>query len=66
MLELVAERGSRNAPRRWWQSVRASAGIIYHYFSGKDDLIRAVYLHLKAKMALSEIHALTSRFIGWR
>ncbi len=51
MLELVAERGFHNAPMSMVaKRAGASAGIIYHYFPSKDDLIRALYLHIKAKM----------------
>jgi AcrR family transcriptional regulator len=51
MLELVAERGFHDAPMSL-VATRAgtSAGIIYHYFPSKDELIRALYLHVKAKM----------------
>jgi AcrR family transcriptional regulator len=51
MLELVAERGFHDAPMSMVaKRAGASAGIIYHYFPSKDDLIRALYLHVKAKM----------------
>jgi AcrR family transcriptional regulator len=52
MLELVAERGFHDAPMSL-VATRAgtSAGIIYHYFPSKDDLIRALYLRVKAKMS---------------
>jgi len=51
MLELVAERGFHDAPMSLVaQRAAASAGIIYHYFPSKDELIRALYLHVKAKM----------------
>jgi AcrR family transcriptional regulator len=51
MLELVAERGFHDAPMSLVaKRAGTSAGIIYHYFPSKDDLIRALYLHVKAKM----------------
>jgi AcrR family transcriptional regulator len=51
MLELVAERGFHDAPMSLVaRRAGTSAGIIYHYFPSKDDLIRALYLHVKAKM----------------
>jgi AcrR family transcriptional regulator len=51
MLELVAERGFHDAPMSLVaKRAGASAGIIYHYFPSKDDLIRALYLRVKAKI----------------
>ena len=51
ILELVAKRGFHDAPMSMVaKRAGASAGIIYHYFPSKDDLIRALYLQLKAKM----------------
>jgi TetR/AcrR family transcriptional regulator, repressor of fatR-cypB operon len=51
MLELVSERGFHNAPMSLVaKRAGTSAGIIYHYFPSKDDLLRAIYLHVKAKM----------------
>jgi AcrR family transcriptional regulator len=51
MLELVAERGFHDAPMSLVaKRAGASAGIIYHYFPGKDELIRALYLYVKGKM----------------
>jgi TetR/AcrR family transcriptional regulator, repressor of fatR-cypB operon len=44
MLDLVVERGFHNAPMSVLaKRSHASPGVIYHYFSSKDDLIRAVY-----------------------
>ncbi|WP_158823780.1 TetR/AcrR family transcriptional regulator [Granulicella sp. S156] len=52
MLELVAERGFHDAPMSVVaKRAGASAGIIYHYFPSKDELIRALYFHVKAKMS---------------
>jgi len=51
MLQLVAERGFHDAPMSLVaKRAGTSAGIIYHYFPSKDELIRALYLHVKAKM----------------
>jgi TetR/AcrR family transcriptional regulator, repressor of fatR-cypB operon len=51
MLELVAERGFHDAPMSLVaKRAGTSAGIIYHYFPSKDELIRALYLHVKGKM----------------
>ncbi|HEY3990612.1 MAG TPA: helix-turn-helix domain-containing protein [Acidobacteriaceae bacterium] len=51
MLELVAERGFHDAPMSLVaRRAGTSAGIIYHYFPSKDELIRALYLHVKANM----------------
>jgi TetR/AcrR family transcriptional regulator, repressor of fatR-cypB operon len=51
MLELVAEHGFHGAPMSLLaKRAGASAGIIYHYFPSKDELIRALYLDVKAKM----------------
>jgi AcrR family transcriptional regulator len=52
MLELVAERGFHDAPMSLVaKRASTSAGIIYHYFPSKDELIRALYLHVKGKMS---------------
>jgi TetR/AcrR family transcriptional regulator, repressor of fatR-cypB operon len=51
MLELVAERGFHAAPMALLaKRAGTSAGIIYHYFPSKDELIRGLYLHVKTKM----------------
>jgi TetR/AcrR family transcriptional regulator, repressor of fatR-cypB operon len=51
MLALVAERGFHDAPMSLVaKRAGTSAGIIYHYFPSKDELIRALYLHVKAKL----------------
>lgn len=53
MLELVAERGFHDAPMSLVaKRAGASAGIIYHYFPSKDELIRELYFHVKAKMGV--------------
>jgi TetR/AcrR family transcriptional regulator, repressor of fatR-cypB operon len=51
MLEVVAERGFHDAPMSLVaKRAGASAGIIYHYFPGKEELIRELYFYVKAKM----------------
>jgi AcrR family transcriptional regulator len=43
-LELIAERGFHGAPMSLVaQRAGVSAGIIYHYFASKDELIHALY-----------------------
>ncbi|NJL95362.1 MAG: TetR/AcrR family transcriptional regulator [Anaerolineae bacterium] len=50
MVDLVAERGFHNAPISLLaRRSGVSAGIVYHYFENKDDLIRALYKHIKAQ-----------------
>src|ERR1700722_20189704 len=51
MLELVAARGFHDASMSLVaRRAGTSPGIIYHYFPSKDELIRALCLHVKAKM----------------
>jgi AcrR family transcriptional regulator len=48
-LELIAERGFHGAPMALVaQRASVSAGIIYHYFASKEDLIHALYQHVEA------------------
>jgi AcrR family transcriptional regulator len=48
MLDLVVERGFHNAPMSLLSKRSGvSAGVIYHYFPSKDDLIHALYLRVK-------------------
>jgi AcrR family transcriptional regulator len=54
MLELVVERGINDAPMsELSKRSGASAGIIYHYFSNKDDILNQLYLSIKARMLTS-------------
>jgi AcrR family transcriptional regulator len=49
MLELVVERGINDAPMsELAKRSGASAGIIYHYFANKDDIINQLYLSVIA------------------
>lgn len=48
-LELIAEHGFHGAPiSAVAQRAGVSAGIIYHYFASKDDLIHALYQQVEA------------------
>ena len=47
-LELIAERGFHDTPMSLIaRRSGASAGTIYHHFADKDDLIHALYRHVK-------------------
>jgi AcrR family transcriptional regulator len=51
-LELIAERGFHGAPMSAVaQRAGASAGIIYHYFESKDELIHALYQRVSAELS---------------
>jgi len=53
-LELISERGFHNTPVSLIASVSGmSAGIIYHYFDSKEELIRALYGEVKLDMMRS-------------
>jgi AcrR family transcriptional regulator len=61
MLELVVERGFNDAPMsELSKRSGASAGIIYHYFSNKDDIIHQLYLSIKAIKGKSLIENLVA------
>jgi len=50
-LELIAEHGLQHTPMSLISKrARASAGIIYHYFESKDDLLESLYLRVKGDM----------------
>src|SRR6266536_2680770 len=50
-LELVAEYGLQHTPMSLISKrSKASAGVIYHYFEGKVDLIQSIYARLKADL----------------
>jgi TetR/AcrR family transcriptional regulator, repressor of fatR-cypB operon len=49
MLDLIVERGFHDAPMSLLaKRSGASAGVIYHYFASKDEVIHAVYVHVKS------------------
>ena len=59
MLELIVERGFNDAPMsELSKRSGASAGIIYHYFANKDDVIDQLYKSIKALKAKSLIENL--------
>jgi len=48
MLDIVVERGFHDAPMSLVaQRSGASPGIIYHYFSSKEDIIKALYERIR-------------------
>ena len=50
-IELIAENGLQNTPMSLISKrSNASAGIIYHYFESKDDLIKTLYERVKSEM----------------
>jgi AcrR family transcriptional regulator len=50
-LDLIAENGLQNTPMSLISKrSKASAGIIYHYFENKDDLIQTIYRRVKSEM----------------
>jgi AcrR family transcriptional regulator len=53
-LELIAERGFHNTPVSMITEVSGvSAGIVYHYFDSKDELIQELYREVKLDMMQS-------------
>ncbi len=51
-LELIAEHGFQHTPMSLISKrSKASAGIIYHYFESKDDLLQSLYLRIKGDMS---------------
>jgi AcrR family transcriptional regulator len=51
-LELIAEHGFQHTPMSLISKrSKASAGIIYHYFESKDDLLLSLYLRIKGDMS---------------
>lgn len=50
-LELIAEYGFQRTPMSLISKrSKASAGIIYHYFASKDELLQSLYLRIKGDM----------------
>lgn len=55
-LDLVAENGFHGtAMSKIAKHAGLSAGIIYHYFQNKDDLMQALYLHIKSELSAALI-----------
>lgn len=53
-LELVAENGFHGtAMSQVARRAGVSAGIVYHYFEGKDDLIEALYRDIKSRWSVA-------------
>jgi AcrR family transcriptional regulator len=49
MLDIVVERGFHDAPMSLIATrAGASAGVIYHYFSSKEEIIQALYERIRA------------------
>jgi AcrR family transcriptional regulator len=52
MLDLVAEHGFHGAPMSLLaKHAGVSAGIIYHYFDGKEEVIHALYAEIKGRFS---------------
>ncbi len=70
-LDLISERGFHNTPMSMIAKASgASTGIIYHYFSSKEDLINELYKEIKLNIIramladYSEDLSLKERFLG--
>ncbi len=70
-LTLISERGFHNTPMSLIAKTSGvSAGIIYHYFSGKEELINELYKEIKLEIiqamlaGYSEDLSLNERFLG--
>lgn len=51
-LELISEQGFHATPMsQIARKANVSIGTIYHYFTGKDDLINALYIDIKTRLA---------------
>ena len=56
-LDLIAEHGFHGTPMsKVAKQSGVSAGIIYHYFENKDDLIHALYKDIKARFAAALLY----------
>ncbi len=54
MLDVVVERGFHEAPMSLIaERAAASAGVIYHYFASKEEIIQALYARVHASMLAS-------------
>jgi AcrR family transcriptional regulator len=57
-LELVAENGLQHTPMSLISKrSRASAGVIYHYFESKEDLLETLYWRIKKDMTRALVAA---------
>ncbi|SRR5258707_948761 len=57
-LELVAEYGLQHTPMSLISKrANASAGIIYHYFTSKEDLLTSLYRRIKGEMGRAIVAA---------
>jgi AcrR family transcriptional regulator len=70
-LDLISERGFHNTPMSLIaQTAGVSIGIVYHYFSGKEELINELYKEIKLEIFqamladYSEDLSLNERFLG--
>jgi AcrR family transcriptional regulator len=60
MLDIVVERGFHDAPMSLVaQRSGASAGVIYHYFASKEDIIQALYERIRALKRASILEGFT-------
>ncbi len=56
-LALIAEQGFTGAPMaQIAERADVAVGTIYRYFTGKDDLVNALYLDIKARLAAHTLH----------
>ena len=70
-LDLISERGFHNTPMSLIaKTAGVSTGIVYHYFSGKEELINELYKEIKLDtfqamlVDYSEDLSLNERFLG--
>lgn len=56
-LELISEQGFHGTPMsQIAQRANVGVGTIYRYFSGKEDLINALYIDVKSRLARYTLH----------
>ena len=59
-LELIAEQGFTGAPMsQIAERADVGVGTIYRYFAGKEDLVNALYLDIKARLAAHTLQGYT-------
>lgn len=57
-LELIAEHGLQHTPMSLIsRHARASAGVIYHHFESKEDLLQTLYWRIKGEIARTLVAA---------